>query len=590
MKYNYRMKPQDHRLAAIVFTNIVGFSKLMESNEQEVLKFLAFYSEMVNGLANDNRGHIIKTIGDAFLIDFPTALDAVRCSLSVQERMWHYQQGKQLQIQLRIGIHLGDIYYFDNDAMGEGINIASRLQALCEPGMIIISQEVYNQVSGKLQFVSKEMGLVRLKNITREIVAYKIIPKGNAAPNESDASKPDSTIEENSQQTGSRWKTIWNDITGLVASEIEKEITKHKNKTVSKWSSQKSGAWFQHYKERKLKEIEETKNLAGILGHGVTFVVINTFLIWLNSTVSRFPWSGIVFLAWGIGFFSHLGSALGQNSSKKILEKIEDLNEEDGRWLKKSLEKNESLLPSFTATLMISALQLYIQSVTSGFQIFPWSILVSFILGVGFVGNFFSWMANRKPLQEFLQRFGGETSRNVVGQQVQSEPLKKFQVYERKIRRSLKSINPRLHPWSKDVEQVLNQYLVQIGKLSRAEMAIKDILENLPLADLDDEQQKIQQRLESVNSEQLKKEYSRSLELIGKQKRSRIDLEEQHELIKVKLETCEKSLQQIQLDLARVLTQNETDPPESLQSLRKRSDELGNYLIDFSESWKELES
>ena len=110
--------------------------------------------------------------------------------------------------------------------------------------MIIISQEVYNQVSGKLQFVSKEMGLVRLKNITREIGAYKIIPKGNEAPNESDASKPDSTIEENSQQTGNRWKTIWNDITGLVSSEIEKEITKHKNKTVSKWSSQKAVPGF----------------------------------------------------------------------------------------------------------------------------------------------------------------------------------------------------------------------------------------------------------------------------------------------------------------------------------------------------------
>lgn len=170
------MEQKDYRLAAIMYTDIVGFSRMMEKDEAGTLGILRLHNAIVMEIAAKRHGTVIKTIGDAFLVDFRNTVEALQCAMEIQEAIYTYnKEGKGQPLLMRIGLHLGDIYFFENDALGEGINIASRLQSFARPGSICFSQDVYNQVLNKIDFRADKLGKVSLKNITKEIHAYEIL-------------------------------------------------------------------------------------------------------------------------------------------------------------------------------------------------------------------------------------------------------------------------------------------------------------------------------------------------------------------------------------------------------------------------------
>lgn len=169
------MEQKDYRLAAILYTDIAGFSRMMEKDEASTLRLLHFHNTVITEAAERRHGTVIKTIGDAFLVDFRNTVEALQTALEIQDKFYQYNlEHKDLPLLVRAGIHLGDIYFFENDALGEGINIAARLQSLAHPGAICMSQDVYNQVLNKIDFTAVKLGKVSLKNITKEIHAYEI--------------------------------------------------------------------------------------------------------------------------------------------------------------------------------------------------------------------------------------------------------------------------------------------------------------------------------------------------------------------------------------------------------------------------------
>ena len=169
------MEQKDYRLAAILYTDIAGFSRMMENDEAGTLRLLHFHNAVITETAERRHGTVIKTIGDAFLVDFRNTVEALQTALEIQDKFYQYNlEHKELPLLVRIGIHLGDIYFFENDALGEGINIAARLQSLAHPGAICISQDVYNHVLNKIDFHAVKLGKVYLENITKEIHAYEI--------------------------------------------------------------------------------------------------------------------------------------------------------------------------------------------------------------------------------------------------------------------------------------------------------------------------------------------------------------------------------------------------------------------------------
>src|SRR5262245_8659200 len=175
-------KPAEtRRLAAIMFTDMVGFSRQMGADEPRTLRILAVHNQVIEQAVAAHQGHVIKTAGDGFLLEFPSIVHAVQCAQAMQARFYAYnaEQEKAEQIHVRIGIHLGDIVVQPNgDMLGDGVNIASRLQAFAEPDTVCISQKVYEEVEKKIPLGTViSLGRPQLKNITPRQRLYALLPE-----------------------------------------------------------------------------------------------------------------------------------------------------------------------------------------------------------------------------------------------------------------------------------------------------------------------------------------------------------------------------------------------------------------------------
>ncbi|ANY83508.1 hypothetical protein BB934_35175 (plasmid) [Microvirga ossetica] len=156
------------RLAAILAADVVGFSSMMEKDEEGTLvRIKALQRETVESYVAQHHGRTVKTTGDGFLIEFPSPVEAVRCAISIQEKT------ATGPLQLRIGINLGDIIIEeDGDVYGEGVNVAARLEALCDPGGVLISGKVFDEIEGKINRTFESRGEQTVKNITRPVRVY----------------------------------------------------------------------------------------------------------------------------------------------------------------------------------------------------------------------------------------------------------------------------------------------------------------------------------------------------------------------------------------------------------------------------------
>lgn len=156
------------RLAAILAADVVGFSSMMEKDDEGTLvKIKALQRETVESYVAQHHGRTVKTTGDGFLIEFPSPVEAVRCAISIQEK------AATGSLQLRIGINLGDIIIEDDgDVYGEGVNVAARLEALCDPGGVLISGKVFDEIEGKINRTFESRGEQTVKNIKKPIRAY----------------------------------------------------------------------------------------------------------------------------------------------------------------------------------------------------------------------------------------------------------------------------------------------------------------------------------------------------------------------------------------------------------------------------------
>jgi len=167
----------DRRLAAIFAGDIAGYSRLMGADEEGTLHQLkAHRKQLVDPKITEHRGRIVKTTGDGMLVEFVSVVDAVRCAVDIQRGMAERNAGVPVdkRIEFRIGINVGDIIFDSDDIFGDGVNVAARLEALADPGGIMVSRTVHDQVRDKLSFGFEDMGEQAVKNISRPIGVYRI--------------------------------------------------------------------------------------------------------------------------------------------------------------------------------------------------------------------------------------------------------------------------------------------------------------------------------------------------------------------------------------------------------------------------------
>ncbi len=169
---------ETRKIAAIVVSDIVGYSRLAGADEDRTLARLrALRSDLIDPTIAVHHGRIVKRTGDGSLIEFRSVVDAVRCAIEVQNGLIERNAGlpPERRIEFRVGIHLGDVVEeADGDLMGDGVNIAARLESIAAPGAICLSEDAYRQVSGRLDMAVTDLGPTRLKNIERSIRVYSL--------------------------------------------------------------------------------------------------------------------------------------------------------------------------------------------------------------------------------------------------------------------------------------------------------------------------------------------------------------------------------------------------------------------------------
>ena len=178
----------EYKLAAVLASDMVGYSRLMEADEQGTLARLRTHRiELIDPAIAKNQGRIIKTTGDGMLVEFQSVADAVRCAAEIQERMRRRNADvpENRRIQFRIGINLGDIIFDEGDIYGDGVNVAVRLEQLAEVGGICVTQAVYDQVSDRIDVAFEDLGEKALKNISRPVRVWRAVvdaPKSRQRP------------------------------------------------------------------------------------------------------------------------------------------------------------------------------------------------------------------------------------------------------------------------------------------------------------------------------------------------------------------------------------------------------------------------
>ncbi len=171
------------KIAAILVADVVGYSRLAGADEDRTLSRLrGLRSDLIDPAIAAHHGRIVKRTGDGSLIEFRSVVAAVRCAIEVQNGLIERNAGlpPERRIEFRVGIHLGDVVEeVDGDLMGDGVNIAARLEGVAKPGAICLSEDAYRQVKGRLELAVTDLGPTQLKNIAEPIRVYSL---GQSAP------------------------------------------------------------------------------------------------------------------------------------------------------------------------------------------------------------------------------------------------------------------------------------------------------------------------------------------------------------------------------------------------------------------------
>jgi len=165
------------RIAAILAADVAGYSRLVGADEVGTLARLKTHRrDLVDPKIDEHRGRIVNTTGDGLLVEFASAVDAVRCAVAVQRSMAvEADKPPEGQIQFRVGINVGDVLADGDDILGDSVNIAARLEGIAEPGGICLSAAAYEQVRGKIELAVTDMGEQDLKNIARPLRTYRVV-------------------------------------------------------------------------------------------------------------------------------------------------------------------------------------------------------------------------------------------------------------------------------------------------------------------------------------------------------------------------------------------------------------------------------
>ena len=171
------MSKGERRLAAIMYTDMIGYTALGQRDESLSLALVEEQRNLLRPIFKRHNGREVKTMGDAFLVEFPSALDAVRCAYDIQRaiREFNISLPSEKRVRLRVGVHLGDVVEFQGDISGDAVNVASRIEPLAEDGGVCLTRQVYDHVQNKFELPLVSLGSKSLKNVSAPMEIYRMM-------------------------------------------------------------------------------------------------------------------------------------------------------------------------------------------------------------------------------------------------------------------------------------------------------------------------------------------------------------------------------------------------------------------------------
>ena len=168
----------ERRLAAILAADVVGYSRLMEADEEATVSTLRTYREIIEGLVASHHGRVFGSAGDSVIAEFASPVEAVRCAVDIQHELevHNVDLPEDRRMRLRIGVNLGDVIVEGDNLLGDGVNIAARLETLADPGGISLARSVFDQVKKQLDLGYEYLGEHEVKNISEPVPVYR--PRG----------------------------------------------------------------------------------------------------------------------------------------------------------------------------------------------------------------------------------------------------------------------------------------------------------------------------------------------------------------------------------------------------------------------------
>jgi len=663
------MQNREVRLAAILYAQVLGFDRLFERDAEEGLVLLDRLNALFGRVCEEHRGRVVRSVRDTYLVEFPTSLDAVNCSVAIQrETAAIHPATKPTEYGLTIGIHVGDVHFLENDAAGEPIVVATKLQTTARPGTIAISEEVFGNVSERIGVSVRYRTELQLEGGKKKIRIYEVDPAStevSSGARGADTNSPTNSPEdfdelkvfvlEQIKRFGRRLTT--DRVRRMLQSqspELDEAIEKLADMGFLSRSSEPArtlneaptsrplhgphdrDAWrearhaireavrdarheyrhaprpplpfdsedaeleergYDHYRERVIERAH--KAVGGFAGHLIPFLVVNGFLFFINLSTATglgFPWFLFPLGGWGIGLVSHLATVRTRRRERAEVEALpETLDDTDYKMVRRYHKARASVSATLASTISVAAFLLMINLIVSpGFLWAAFPIAGLFIAIVTSISSYASRRGSfRKRLKELFASKGRKaaTGSDSLAATVAGEDppvVKQALRIADSILEQSKKLDPTRAYLGEDLEPLLTNYIGQIRTLNQRGREVEEIMAAIPRVELQKDLSALRARYDKAEDISLRREYQKSIDQIERQNKSFDELENQKELLDLRITGSLNSLKQMQIDLARMTGISAAKEIDSIGRLRDRSRELSDYLQDFSEGYDEI--
>jgi class 3 adenylate cyclase len=696
-------KNEDFRLSAIMSVNIHDFEKMLDLDRSHALSFLKKYNDVIKDSIISHDGRIIKSSGDEIIADFKNVSDSVGCSMEIQRKIsgLNGSNAGGKKYFLRTGIHYGNIWFFENDAIGDAINTASSLRSVSKPGKICISRDVFDRITHKTGIEISGIGSVRFSNNNSGINAYEIntdsyaeyldyIKKsglsseefksaGNGTDEESIKSSIINKLKlgnsripfENLQKLFSISDESLNSIlNGLIDKGIITRIEKQNGEAEYVFDHPMNNIPKKRRKnvadriEKKMKYVRETRK--SLIPNIISYLIFIPVLYFINMRYSpQFWWFLFPAVGWGIGIIQHFFRFIKSFGEKRILENVNDgMTDEQYKYLDRIIETDKSMI-SHTAgfaagsALLFAANKLinfetfknifstdfmmkhlpsdifnrisaegFLRKITSpdftnmfGFLNSDWYIYPVAVWGILLSLYLFRSFVKRMGLKRKLKFMESVKDGSNVSDNADSEKASRYRQSDKtsdkkekksgtetetdkdefdKLYRQAVLIKDRIsskiegsgllkEKIDSDINEMLDRHIKQIEILISRNREIAALCESLSMEEIEARLENLKTEFSNTKSDSLKNEYEKSIRQCEHHRNSLLELQNQKEILYLKLTSAVMSLKQLEVDMTNMKEIITNEEYSSLKSFEEKSGDLSNYVGNLKQSYRNLE-